>query len=323
MEGIVQRKMTRQPVSLAPGRIAFFLPTLETAGAERVTVLLANGLVERGYSVDVVLVEAKGGFLADLADGVHVVDLKSSRTLFAIPGLASYLRKQRPAVVVAALDYVNVAAIIAGRLSCSGTPVVTAVHTSRVAAAQRVPGVRARVFQPFQQLVLPPRRCDHLRFAWRSGGHYSHRRRSPRARSRDLQPRHSPRHSRACAPARRASLVCAACVLAGRVPALVGRGALAPQKDFPTLLRALKIVRRDHDVRLMILGEGKERPRLESLAKELCLESYVSMPGIVKNPYAYMARADLFVLSSAWEALPTVLIEALAVRSARRGHGLC
>jgi glycosyltransferase involved in cell wall biosynthesis len=63
---------------------------------------------------------------------------------------------------------------------------------------------------------------------------------------------------------------------------------------------------------LIILGEGEERPRLESLVKELCLDSFVSMPGIVKNPYAYMARVDLFVLSSAWEALPTVLIEALA-----------
>ena len=94
---------------------------------------------------------------------------------------------------------------------------------------------------------------------------------------------------------------------------LVAAGRLVPQKDYPTMLRALKIIRQRHDARLMILGEGEQRPRLEGLVKELGLESYVSMPGIVKNPYAYMARADLFVMSSAWEALPTVLIEALAL----------
>src|SRR5580658_5042904 len=114
-----------------PGKIALFIPNLERAGAERVTVLLANGLVERGYAVDVVLTEARGDFLADLSVSVHVVDLKAPRTLRAIPRLASYLRKQRPAVIISALDYVNAAAIIAGRLSCAGTPVVTAVHSSR------------------------------------------------------------------------------------------------------------------------------------------------------------------------------------------------
>ncbi len=94
---------------------------------------------------------------------------------------------------------------------------------------------------------------------------------------------------------------------------MLAAGRLTPQKDFSTLLRALKIVRQNCDVRLVILGEGKQRAHLESLVKELGLESYVSMPGITRNPYAHMARADLFVLSSAWEALPTVLIEALAV----------
>jgi glycosyltransferase involved in cell wall biosynthesis len=59
------------------------------------------------------------------------------------------------------------------------------------------------------------------------------------------------------------------------------------------------------------LGEGKERPLLEELIKKLGLEHDVSLPGFVMNPYAYMARASLFVLSSRWEGLPTVLIEAL------------
>ena len=64
-------------------------------------------------------------------------------------------------------------------------------------------------------------------------------------------------------------------------------------------------------MRLLILGEGEDRPALEALVRRLRLEPDVSLPGFVANPYAYMAHSSLFVLSSRWEGLPTVLIEAL------------
>jgi glycosyltransferase involved in cell wall biosynthesis len=88
-------------------------------------------------------------------------------------------------------------------------------------------------------------------------------------------------------------------------------GRLQQQKDYPTLLHAFAQVRQTRPVHLLILGEGKERAQLEELIKKLGLEDDVSMPGFVMNPYAYMARASMFVLSSRWEGLPTVLIEAL------------
>jgi len=91
----------------------------------------------------------------------------------------------------------------------------------------------------------------------------------------------------------------------------VAVGRLQMQKDYPTLLHAFAQVRKNRPVRLLILGEGKDRLALEELIKELGLEQDVSLPGFVMNPYAYMARASLFVLSSRWEGLPTVLIEAL------------
>jgi glycosyltransferase involved in cell wall biosynthesis len=95
-------------------------------------------------------------------------------------------------------------------------------------------------------------------------------------------------------------------------PLLLAVGKLSPQKDFPTLLRAFARVRRDHDARLVILGEGTERGRLERLVQELRLEDTVSMPGFVSNPHAWMARASVFVLSSRWEGFSNVLAEALA-----------
>jgi glycosyltransferase involved in cell wall biosynthesis len=89
-------------------------------------------------------------------------------------------------------------------------------------------------------------------------------------------------------------------------------GRLVPQKDFATLLRAFALVRADRPARLVILGEGPERDRLMLLARELGIENDVLLPGFVTNPFAWVGRASLFVLSSAWEGLPTVLVEALA-----------
>ena len=91
-------------------------------------------------------------------------------------------------------------------------------------------------------------------------------------------------------------------------------GRLTPQKNYPTLFRAFAEVRRREATLLQVLGEGDEREKLERLLEEMGLTEHVDMPGFVANPYAYMRRADVFVLSSAWEGFPNVLVEAMACR---------
>lgn len=98
-----------------------------------------------------------------------------------------------------------------------------------------------------------------------------------------------------------------------RGPLLVAVGRLARQKDYPTLLKAFAGLETEPPARLVILGEGKERAHLEKLAAELDISRRVFLPGYVANPFAWMAKADLFVLSSAWEGSPNVLIQALAL----------
>ena len=87
---------------------------------------------------------------------------------------------------------------------------------------------------------------------------------------------------------------------------------LHPQKDYPTLLRAFATLRKTRNLRLAIMGEGHERPRLEKLIQDLGIGADVRLLGFQPNPFAFMARAAVFVLSSAWEGLGNVLIEALA-----------
>jgi glycosyltransferase involved in cell wall biosynthesis len=96
------------------------------------------------------------------------------------------------------------------------------------------------------------------------------------------------------------------------VPVVLGVGKLKIQKDFPTLIRAFARLRAERPAKLVILGDGPQRGNLEGLVHELGLDADVALPGYVENPYAWMARASVFVLSSAWEGLPGVLIEAMA-----------
>ena len=93
---------------------------------------------------------------------------------------------------------------------------------------------------------------------------------------------------------------------------ILAAGRLSKQKDFPTLLTAFAKLRERCPARLIVLGKGHLRPVLASQAKELRISEHVDFPGFAQNPYAFMAKASLFVLSSRFEGLPTVLIEAMA-----------
>jgi glycosyltransferase involved in cell wall biosynthesis len=98
----------------------------------------------------------------------------------------------------------------------------------------------------------------------------------------------------------------------GEPPVIVAAGRLHPQKDYLTMLRAFVRVRAERNTRLVILGEGRERRSLETLIGELGVGDDVRLLGFQKNSYFHMARAAAFVMSSAWERFPNVLIEALA-----------
>jgi glycosyltransferase involved in cell wall biosynthesis len=98
----------------------------------------------------------------------------------------------------------------------------------------------------------------------------------------------------------------------GEPPVVLSAGRLEPAKDFSTLVRAFAIVRERTEARLMILGEGAQRDALEGFAEALGIRENVTFPGFLANPYAYMARSNVFVLSSRWEGFGMVIVEAMA-----------
>lgn len=295
----------------AAARIALFMPTLTPGGAERVMVNLARGFVAQGHPVDFVLAKAEGVYIEDLPPSVRVVDLDSParlQTLRSLPRLVTYLRRERPHALLAALNHANIVALAARQLAGVPTRVVVSIHNT-ISSEQRraangrdrlLPWLAARSYPAAQGIVAV------------SGGvadDFCRATGTPRAQLRVVyNPVITPELS-----ALAAEEVEHPWFGAGQVPVILGVGRLEYQKDFSTLIRAFGQLRRERPARLVILGEGSERPLLEALIHELGLQGQVWLAGHQRNPYAYMAKAAVFALSSRYEGLPTVMIEALAL----------
>ena len=94
---------------------------------------------------------------------------------------------------------------------------------------------------------------------------------------------------------------------------IVSCGRLSPQKGYQTAIRAAKLLNiREIPFEWWILGEGKERVKLEKQIDNSSLENSVKLLGFYNNPYPVLAAADVFVLPSIWEGFGLVLVEAMA-----------
>ena len=288
--------------------IAFFLPSLVSGGAERVVVNLVEGMTERGVPVDLVVSRAEGELRDQLSPAVRLVDLGAPRVRRSVPGLSAYLRRACPRALISALGHANIAALLAARLAGRGTPVMVTVHSTLSQSPPR--GGRLRVWVWSLLLHAFYRRATWVAAVSQGAADdFARLAGLPRDRIHVL-------YNPVITPgvmALAAQVPSHPWFEAGAPPVILGVGRLTPAKDFPTLLRAFAEVRRRRPARLMIVGEGEERPALEALAAQLGLTDDLALPGFRADAVSFMRRAAIFVLSSAWEGLPTVLIEALAV----------
>ena len=95
-------------------------------------------------------------------------------------------------------------------------------------------------------------------------------------------------------------------------PVIVAAGRLAEAKNYPLLIEAFAILRERTPASLFILGQGDQEPAVRALIQKLGLGGCVHLCGFRNNPWSYMARADVFALTSRYEGFGNVLIEAMA-----------
>ncbi len=289
-------------------KIAIFTSFSGQGGVERMIVNLCGGIAAAGVPLDLVLVKDRSECLADLPPQVRIVRLGASHTLTSLFALAAYLRRERPVAMLAAKDRAARTAILARRLAGVRLRIVFRLGTTVSAALKGKPAWRKALWYGPMRLLYPS--ADGIVAVSRGVAEdLAAITRLPMERFRVI---HNPVITadfalRAAEPAPHPWLA------EKTVPVILGIGRLTRQKDFPTLVRAFAQVRKSRPCRLVLLGEGEARQPLEELAKALNVAEDLLLPGFARNPYAWLSRAALFVLSSAWEGSPNALTEALAL----------
>lgn len=291
----------------ASERIAVLAATSGHSGVDRILINLIEQWAAWGIGVDLLQVRRHGPRLPQVPDGVRCVDLGTAHVNTALPALVRYLRQERPRALLTDKDRVNRIAIIARALA--GGPSLLAVRlgtTVSVNLASR--GLFERWLQRRSIRSLYPRAERILVPSAGVAADLQAHLGVPGERIRVVpSPIVSPQlHQRAQAQLAHPWFA------PGQPPVILGAGELGARKDFPTLVRAFAAVRRRRPCRLVVLGRGRQRAALQALAAELGVAAELDLPGFVANPYPFMAQAALFALSSRWEGLGIVLIEALA-----------
>lgn len=288
--------------------LSIFLPNLNGGGAERVMVTLANAIASRGFSVDLVLATAQGTYLKDVSPSVKVVDLRSGRIINSLLPLINYLRQKHPAVMLSAIGHANVVALLARKLARVKTQVVVSERGLFSGEYAIADGVIPRLIFRLIKLLYPGADgiCAVSRTASKDLANFVN---LPLNKIYTIYNPFDLTRIQSLA----AESVDHPWFGQNQPPVLLAIGRLNEAKDFPVLIRAFAQLRQQREVRLVILGEGELRRDLEALVEQLGLDSNtVQLPGFVANPYAWLARCSLFVLSSRREGLPGALIEAMA-----------
>lgn len=345
----ISRKTDAPPGTASRNAIALCCANLRPGGVQRMTLLIAECLLRRGWPVDLLLAEDEGQMSPPEHAGLRILPLTQSSTLAGraavvaadpgglpvnlrplilpvngfptlriLPALARYLRDERPHAVFAPMPDFIFSTTLARRLARSDTRIVASFRSHLTGGLSAKNKARGRTFLPALRRALGQVSAVHA---------VSH------AVADDL--------AETCALDRQAVRVFHSPTLSGdvealaaapvehpwlaperEVPVVVAVGRISPQKDYETLFRALALARRERPLRLLVVGDdsplanadgrSKKITRAVNLLKDLELENAIDFVGYQDNPLAWIAKADVFALSSRFEGLPNVVIEALA-----------
>ena len=297
----------RVPAGIAGRRIALFLPSLVGGGAERMMLEIARLLTDAGLTVDLIVTRAGGAWWSCVPSSARLINLNAWKTPTCLPSLVRYIRRERPDAMIAAIFQCCTIALVAKWLVRGRLPLILRQETPYSSFYDSV-GVDVRILMSAMRRLLHTAdavwsvsssvAADLKRLA-PEAAHLVHVIENPVVNAELLSKASEPvAHPWFGNPA---------------VPVVMAVGRLEIlHKDQPTLLRAFAAVVKRRPARLVILGDGPDKGRLEEMSRRLGIRELVDFAGFQLNPAAYMARAQVFVLSSILEGLPTVLIEALA-----------
>lgn len=276
-------------------------------GVERMNLHLLAGFSKRGYDIDLLLFTAEGPLLSQIPDNINVIDFGNPRLLGSVTKLLVYFKHNKPSIMYCTSTDRGFAAMLAKILSMSGTHIIIGMRTQESMLPYDPSSIKQNLLRRLKKILCPlaslfipvsygvaEDTIDNLGVSRGKIKVIYNPVVTEKLKENMQKPVSHPWISEKTQTV------------------ILAVGRLEPQKDFVTLIQAFQQVIQQIDSKLIILGEGSQRQMLTELIDELSLSEQVDMPGFVDNPYAYMKNADLFVLSSKYEGLGNVLIEAMA-----------
>ncbi len=289
-------------------KIAIFIPSLAGGGAERFMLNLANEFSKKDKKVFFIVSSLEGEYVSELDEEIRIIDLKCKRVLYSIPSLIKFLREEKPSALISTIYHANLIAIFAKTIARVKTKIIvresnmhqTLKDASYNLVTYKFTLILMRLLYPLADSIIVVSRAmgDEIVALVKGIGHkvnlihnfINFDEVSFLANKPVLHP----------------------WIEEKKTKIILSVGRLSNQKNWPILLHAFARIRKDNDVKLIILGEGPQRKELEALVRKLGIQSSVSLPGFDSNPYSWMSKVEIFVLSSDFEGFPNVLVQALA-----------
>lgn len=287
-------------------KAGLFMDDFSMGGAQRVLLTLAEELLERGYQVQIIVTRKKGPLLRELSDKVEVIDLDTLRngtsiiwfSIKTIAALRGYLIRSRPDVLMSTLTGINIVSILAWLMAGKPTRLVVreACSISNVNSKGRI--TLMRFLYPFSDKIVVLSEMLRQEIVEHLG-----------VRGEKVSVIANPLNSKnidALASSSEDEIQ-----ISSFSPYILSVGRLVLQKDHASLIRAFSVSKAREQNRLVIIGDGPERPFLEELVSDFDLDGKVILIGQKDNPYPWFAGAKIFAMSSRWEGYSNTLLEAL------------
>jgi glycosyltransferase involved in cell wall biosynthesis len=288
-------------------KILFIVPTMLGGGAERVMLTLLKHLPREQFDLSLALVEKVGSYLDELPNDVVVYDLEAGRVRYSVIKIVRLINEIKPDIVFSTLGHLNIALMMAKRLLPKDVKVV--IREAITVSSQ------------MEQIMNMP-----MKILWNN----LYKRFYPRAdkiicqadfMKEDLRLNYHIPDSKMKVVYNPVDIYLAQVKTKERNPFqnmqgtinLIAVGRLEEQKGYHRIItRFPDLLRNKENAHLWFLGEGILKEELYQQALHLGINERVHFVGFQENPYTWMAHADLFVMSSIYEGLPNVLLEAMA-----------
>ena len=301
--------INRPASSMNTKKILFILNDLTGGGAERVFVNIANNFTEQGIGTEILLGRQEGVYLDILDPAIAIYELRASNFYQYFRKLRRFLRDNNYTHIFTASNYISAATILAKKKLKFPAKIIATLHYDLpyqlsilplpqrilvkylnkefISKADKIVAVSKGVAEGFIKIIGVDERSD-VKVIFNPVFDDSIYQKGREKIAEGIFDK-------------------------GKIT-LINAGRLEEQKNHRLLIRAFQLLLANREnMQLLIIGQGSLDQELKNLVNELGLERNVHLIGFKQNPYAYMAQSDLFVLSSSFEGLPTVLIEAMAL----------